>query len=677
MDTDMRSRTVRFGVSCLSCFVIYALTVVVGLYALVRTLSGFYLVHLGNAVTMIYMSQEKRLLLRLVYPVVSFAAYALVRTWTKSWNFIAIVGSFNLVEQCIGGFILIKLLRPEDKKHLNLRLLSVVVGISTLVSLALSAPASYILSRMNHTRYVHSLLPYIFSHVAGNYFCLYFYYVFKNSALSWPTFTFYRDLSAVCLCTGLLHCLKQYGSFATPVIVLTIPLMAFIAIRYSQRDLVIAEMGMIIIIVVSTMLDHGPYVYQYDGTKRESLFIVMPLYSILITSSILCAVLCIVIQQRSDALHNVMQLKDDILFLSSQVSHDIRAPIMHVTDMCRSVKAGSCSNEQIQDAQASCESIMEMMDSWLLMLRSSEESALILKKNDVPVETRAFLQRIVSYGNRMLPRMHKDLVIILLGAEAVPEHLCMDERLLYHIIINLVSNSIKYTDSGEIRISVLHSTASQDLTISVEDTGRGIAETDLTNIFERYFRVQSSTHRAAQSDTSTTGVQNHGVGLSIVRRLTDALNGVVTVKSTLHEGTTFTVVIPVQLAEAPRPILNTLRVCIAEDDRACKLIFAKMLKDCALVEVVDDGNEVMAILTKTIPPFDVLCLDGTLPGTSGREILELMHKSGKFKSTGIVTISGGEMVTPSTLRIVACPKPFNGEKLRRAVIQAYTEASEA
>jgi hypothetical protein len=125
---------------------LYGISVVFGLYAFVKTLSGFYVVHLGNGITMIYMCQQKGAL-SLAYPVVSFAAYALVRTWTKDWEFIATVGSFNVLEQCLGALIMKRTLKFEEDMATTPRFLAVVICIACALSLAVAAPASWVLTQ--------------------------------------------------------------------------------------------------------------------------------------------------------------------------------------------------------------------------------------------------------------------------------------------------------------------------------------------------------------------------------------------------------------------------------------------------------------------------------------------------------------------------------------------------
>lgn len=111
---------------------------------------------------------------------------------------------------------------------------------------------------------------------------------------------------------------------------------------------------------------------------------------------------------------------------------------------------------------------------------------------------------------------------------------CADPLRLRQVIGNLVGNAVRHTPSGG-RISLTCRHLGDEVRIEVRDTGSGIAPEDLPHIFDRFWRAEKSRNRR-------TG--GSGLGLSIARKLTEAHGGTITVRSTLAEGTTFTVVVP-------------------------------------------------------------------------------------------------------------------------------------
>jgi signal transduction histidine kinase len=108
----------------------------------------------------------------------------------------------------------------------------------------------------------------------------------------------------------------------------------------------------------------------------------------------------------------------------------------------------------------------------------------------------------------------------------------VDRKLLHNILVNLVSNAIKYSpENSTIKINGI--TENGHLVVSVSDQGIGISEEDQRHLFERFYRA-----------SNTTSIQGTGLGLHIVRRYLDLMGGEVLLKSKLNEGTTITISIP-------------------------------------------------------------------------------------------------------------------------------------
>ena len=133
----------------------------------------------------------------------------------------------------------------------------------------------------------------------------------------------------------------------------------------------------------------------------------------------------------------------------------------------------------------------------------------------------------------------KDLTLIYQGDDA-PQEIYTDSLKLQQIATNLIGNAIRYTDSGT--VTVICSAQDEDRwSLTVADTGIGIDPKSRAQIFEPYFRV---TNQLSDRENST------GLGLAIVEKLVTLLQGRVSVDSQLGEGSTFTVVFPMTLAQA-------------------------------------------------------------------------------------------------------------------------------
>lgn len=145
------------------------------------------------------------------------------------------------------------------------------------------------------------------------------------------------------------------------------------------------------------------------------------------------------------------------------------------------------------------------------------------------------------YNDLKMLANDKGLRLVLDVDPTLPDTINHDETRLAQIITNLVSNAIKFTDAGEVRLSVQRK--AQTMKIEVKDTGIGIPTSKLELIFDDFFQVDSS---------STRQHQGAGLGLAIVKRLVMLMDGKIHVDSALGKGSTFTVELPLELpAYAP------------------------------------------------------------------------------------------------------------------------------
>ncbi|WP_235069661.1 ATP-binding protein [Turicibacter sp. TJ11] len=138
----------------------------------------------------------------------------------------------------------------------------------------------------------------------------------------------------------------------------------------------------------------------------------------------------------------------------------------------------------------------------------------------------------------MIEAANKGIELTVIIDESIPHQLYGDNDRIKQIIINLVSNAIKFTDIGEIKVSFdldYENEFEVYLSIKVEDTGKGIAPNKLEFIFEAF---------AQENNTISRRYGGTGLGLSISKRLADVMGGNLTVESTLEVGSTFTLFLP-------------------------------------------------------------------------------------------------------------------------------------
>lgn len=199
-----------------------------------------------------------------------------------------------------------------------------------------------------------------------------------------------------------------------------------------------------------------------------------------------------------------------------------------------------------------------------------------------------------------------------------------DKTMLYQILLNLLNNAIKFTENGEVQLSVdTHrnpSTAKGELSFKIRDTGIGIAKDQLNHVFGRFQRASNGLHQAPGT----------GLGLAIIQDLTARLGGQIDVESKLGQGSCFTVRLPMQQISAPASPLcpaqdytcaQAMRVLIVEDDPLGKAYLAKVLdKAGASHHACSYPAQAMALLEQY--EFDLALIDLNLQGESGCELTE-------------------------------------------------------
>ena len=242
----------------------------------------------------------------------------------------------------------------------------------------------------------------------------------------------------------------------------------------------------------------------------------------------------------------------------------------------------------------------------------------------------------------------------------IPEYLYGDALRLKQVIINLLHNAVKYTDSGAITLSINGERKSYSelaLSFSVKDTGLGIQEKDLQHIFEPFERANI---------LETRHIMGAGLGLTLVKNILDIMNGNISVKSVYTEGTEFLVSIPqkVSLANtmtigqyeefmsaqhfdvqadsvAAKSVWPEAKILVV-DDTPVNLVVAKgMLKSCeAEIFTAESGEEALDLMREK--HFDVVFLDHKMPGMDGVETLNRAKEfSQGTKFIALTANSGG------------------------------------
>jgi len=218
--------------------------------------------------------------------------------------------------------------------------------------------------------------------------------------------------------------------------------------------------------------------------------------------------------------------------------------------------------------------------------------------------------------------LEKNLKLVREYDKTIPQVLVGDPVRLHQIILNLVSNAVKFTTNGKITVSVkLKSEDEEKVTIefSVTDTGIGIPENRLGTIFENFQQATSGTSRLYGGT---------GLGLAIVKQLVEAQNGTIHVDSKVGEGSTFSFTLDFQKtnAEAASDLvivdtdveIKNIKVLVAEDIALNQLLMKTILDDFGFErDIADNGKIAIEKLQTTV--YDIVLMDLQMPEMNGFE----------------------------------------------------------
>jgi CheY-like chemotaxis protein len=203
------------------------------------------------------------------------------------------------------------------------------------------------------------------------------------------------------------------------------------------------------------------------------------------------------------------------------------------------------------------------------------------------------------------------------------------------VLLNLVSNAIKFTEQGIVEVLVTEGKRDEktaELIFTVRDSGIGITQEQLSGLFQTF----------SQADASTTRrFGGSGLGLALCKQLVEAMGGIISVDSTPDVGSVFRFKIPVALQSHPFPViqhnvestmqprLTGVRVLLVEDNVINQIVAKELLNDVGvLVETVDNGSLACDKVLSCITQYDVILMDIQMPVMDGIDATRKIRESG-------------------------------------------------
>lgn len=385
-------------------------------------------------------------------------------------------------------------------------------------------------------------------------------------------------------------------------------------------------------------------------------------------------------QRKEDAKELLRAQKAKEQFLAN-VSHEIRTPINGIAGMATLLSQNPTEKEQITylNAIKSAADNLKVIINDILDLASIESGKLNFEKIDFNLDdllhsvVDSFSVQSIQKGLKLNYTLDKDISKVLVG----------DPFRLNQILINLISNALKFTHEGQININCQlekKSSKTQQIKLEVTDTGIGIPSDKLTKIFESF----------SQADASVTRKYGGtGLGLTIVKQLVELQKGTIKVSSVEDKGTTFTIEIPYAIGSATEieektsvfnrkknesVSLKDLRILLAEDNDINRLYATSILKmwECT-ADTAENGYVALEKVRNN--DYDIILMDIQMPIMDGFEATRAIKKSGAPKNQiPIIALTANS----SSKDIEKClasgmndciGKPFTPENLFRILVK--------
>lgn len=303
-------------------------------------------------------------------------------------------------------------------------------------------------------------------------------------------------------------------------------------------------------------------------------------------------------------------------YFLANMSHEIRTPLNGIIGMAELLSMYSHDTEEqqfIKNIVLSAENLTKIISDIL------DISKIEAGKIEVEVQEFNLRELLESVSDSFVMLAHKKKIEMLTYIEEdVPEEVIGDYVKIRQILTNLVSNSIKFTDYGEIYIHIQKQSLENDIVeivVSVKDTGKGMTVDEKERLFEPFIQGDR---------TYTKKYQGTGLGLSISKKLVEFIGGKIWYESFEGYGSTFFFALPLKISKkATRGIgqmelnIDNIKALIVDDNRINREILTKMMTSIGMqIKIAKDGKEFLEEM-KYNKDFDLVLLDVNMPEMDG------------------------------------------------------------
>jgi len=393
------------------------------------------------------------------------------------------------------------------------------------------------------------------------------------------------------------------------------------------------------------------------------------------------------VKQRTESLNEtlgkliaVSQVKSDFL---ATMSHEIRTPMSAVIGTAQILQKTSLSDHQLKLLETISHSGKTLMSIINDILDLSKIEAKKLDLEFVPFNLSTLLDR--SIDTFISNAKDKKISLSFQRNESQPQVcVCGDPTRIAQVVNNLISNAIKFTDKGAVTLSLVDLDEIDDdlrFRLVVQDTGIGLTDEQQATLFDAF----------SQADTSTTRKYGGtGLGLTICKRLVDAMGGEITVESTTSLGSRFSVLLQLPVANSEdinkpdkEPVTtirseHTLTILLVDDVAMNREIASFFLEEAGYhVITANDGLEALEVFRQQRDELDVILMDCLMPNMDGFEAtqnIRQLERGGEGKIMPIIAVTASALEETRD-KCIDCgmsgflSKPFEEDELFNVIHQ--------
>ncbi len=372
------------------------------------------------------------------------------------------------------------------------------------------------------------------------------------------------------------------------------------------------------------------------------------------------------LDEKADSLRRADQVKTRFL---SDMSHEFRTPVNSILALAQLLAEHPLNDEgkkQVSLIRRAAEDL-ESLVSDLLDLAKIEAGKIEIHSAEFEVSNLFSALR----GMLRPLLLNRSVSLVFEEVDGLPS-MFSDEGKVSQILRNFISNALKFTEAGEVRITAAHT--GERIRFAVADTGIGIAPEDQERIFEEFTQIENPIQRTQKGT---------GLGLPLTRKLATLLGGEVGVHSTPGLGSTFWAEIPIhyagqRAAETPpvakAPASHT-RILIVDDDETARYTLASFATRPE-VEIMEAENGLAGIARAQSDRPDIIMLDLMMPGVGGHEVLMRLKGDPSTADIPVVIVTSRFVNDAERQQILtrAANVIYKGDLSRETVSRAIADA---